>query len=201
MSEITDKVISIGRKQVAPYGRPNKFITWYCEKYKKPNSWLTAPWCAMFASWVGWSAKAGPRFGEYAYCPTWVKWFKDAKRWGTKPKPGALVFFDWDRDGLSDHVGIVTEVLAGGKIKSLEGNTRHGGSSNVVYEQTRTSTDVLGYGYWDDAPVQARTYKVVKGDTLSAIGKKFGVAWQKIAELNGIADPKKLQIGTVLKLP
>lgn len=201
MSKATDKVLSIGKKQVAPYGRPNKFISWYCDKYDKPNSWLTAPWCAMFASWVGWSAKAGPKFGSFAHCPSWVAWFKANKRWGTKPVPGALVFFDWDNDSVADHVGIVTEVLSGGRVRSLEGNTRRSGLANVVAEQVRTGGDIMGYGYWDEIPFEPRTYKVVKGDTLSAIGRKFDADWRKIAELNGIADPRKLRVGTVLKLP
>lgn len=34
-----------------------------------------------------------------------------------------------------------------------------------------------------------QTYTVVKGDTLSAIGRKFGVRWQDIAGKNGIKAP------------
>lgn len=45
------------------------------------------------------------------------------------------------------------------------------------------------------------TYVVVKGDTLSAIAKRFtgdGENWRKIASDNGVEDPKFLQIGTEL---
>lgn len=46
-----------------------------------------------------------------------------------------------------------------------------------------------------------RTYKVVAGDTLSKIAAKFGIAdWHILADKNGITDPKKLPIGTVLKI-
>lgn len=48
--------------------------------------------------------------------------------------------------------------------------------------------------------VSSNTYVVQKGDTLSKIGKKTGVAWKKIAELNGIKFPYVVRIGQVLKL-
>lgn len=46
------------------------------------------------------------------------------------------------------------------------------------------------------------TYTVQSGDTLSGIGKKLGVDWKKIAELNGIDAPKYIiRKGQVLNLP
>lgn len=48
-----------------------------------------------------------------------------------------------------------------------------------------------------------KTYKVVKGDTLWKIAQLQlgnGDKWKQIADLNGITNPKKLQIGQVLKL-
>ena len=46
-------------------------------------------------------------------------------------------------------------------------------------------------------------YEVVKGDTLSAIGKKFGVPWKEIYEANRdqIKNPDLIQIGWKLKIP
>lgn len=55
-----------------------------------------------------------------------------------------------------------------------------------------------------DIPVDVKniptTYTVVKGDTLSGIGKKVGVAWKTIASLNGIKAPYIIRAGQVLKL-
>lgn len=48
--------------------------------------------------------------------------------------------------------------------------------------------------------VSSNTYVIQKGDTLSKIGKKTGVDWKKIAELNGIKFPYVVRIGQVLKL-
>jgi nucleoid-associated protein YgaU len=41
----------------------------------------------------------------------------------------------------------------------------------------------------------------VRGDTLSGIGKKFGVNWRDIAELNGIANPDLIHPGQVFRIP
>jgi LysM repeat protein len=49
-----------------------------------------------------------------------------------------------------------------------------------------------------------RTYTVKRGDTLWDIAARLlgnGNKWHSIADLNGVRDPKKLQIGQVLKLP
>jgi len=44
------------------------------------------------------------------------------------------------------------------------------------------------------------TYTVVKGDTLSGIAAKYGTTYQKLAQINGIADPNKIYPGQVIKL-
>lgn len=47
-----------------------------------------------------------------------------------------------------------------------------------------------------------RTYTVRPGDSLSAIGAKYGVRWQDIATLNGVKGPKYIiYAGQVLKIP
>ena len=47
-----------------------------------------------------------------------------------------------------------------------------------------------------------KTYKVVRGDTLSGIGQKFGVSWKKIAEVNDVKPPLYLiYVGQTLKIP
>lgn len=51
---------------------------------------------------------------------------------------------------------------------------------------------------------QASEYKVEKGDTLAKISKKvYGTtkSWKKIAEANGIKNPKSLKVGMTLQIP
>lgn len=45
------------------------------------------------------------------------------------------------------------------------------------------------------------TYTVVRGDTLIAIARRFGITpWWKLGELNGLKEPYKIEVGQVLKL-
>jgi len=109
------------------------------------------PWCAMFASWLfrnGLDA-IGDKF---AYTPTGAAQFKQVNRWGTKPRPGAFVFFDFpDSVTRIQHVGIVVKVNADGSITTIEGNTSSGTSGSQdngggVFRRTR-KTSIVGYGY------------------------------------------------------
>ena len=46
-----------------------------------------------------------------------------------------------------------------------------------------------------------RTYSVRSGDTLGAIANRFDTTVRAIAELNGISDPTRLQVGQILLIP
>ena len=69
-------------------------------------------WCACFVSWCANECgyiEAGviPRF---AGCILGSNWFKSRGLWqdgGYEPRAGDIIFFDWEGDGLTDHVGIV----------------------------------------------------------------------------------------------
>mgnify|MGYP000370749531 CR=1 FL=1 len=50
------------------------------------------------------------------------------------------------------------------------------------------------------APV-TRSYTVKSGDTLGAIGAKYGVSWQKLQSYNGIPDANKIYPGQVIRIP
>ncbi len=91
-------------------------------------------WCACFVSWCanecGYiDAGVIPKF---AGCTGGSNWFKDRGLWqenSYEPRPGDLVFFDWDNKGSSgpqddvpDHVGIV-ERVENGVVYTVEGNS------------------------------------------------------------------------------
>ena len=44
-------------------------------------------------------------------------------------------------------------------------------------------------------------YIVIKGDTLSGIGKKLGINWKEIASYNGITSPYTIYVNQKLRLP
>ena len=96
-----------------------------------------------------------------ANCGTMADWFKKQGRYysyTSTPKPGDIVFFDWNgKHTTRHHVGIVKKVYNGGEsILTIEGNTAVGNESNggQVMERTRYRSQIVGYGrpaYADDA--------------------------------------------------
>jgi len=97
------------------------------------NGGLT-PYCACFVSWVLNQAAVKAVGFPAAYCPYVCR---DASNAGVlvnkyDAHPGDIVLFDWDEDGLSDHVGFV-ESNEGDYLQTIEGNTNGG----VVARRTR----------------------------------------------------------------
>lgn len=45
------------------------------------------------------------------------------------------------------------------------------------------------------------SYTVQSGDSLYSIGQNFGVAWQTLAQMNGISSPYTIYVGQVLLIP
>ncbi|MFF4412179.1 CHAP domain-containing protein [Streptosporangium sp. NPDC001559] len=154
------QVLNIASQQIGvsenAQGGGTKFHSWYMssERAKETTArdggrvqdYANAPWCAMFVSWVGEQAGIRPTMGWDAYTVTHAKWFRDNGHWGTTPKPGAVVYFDWkggkDLDGI-DHVGFVKQDNGNGTITTIEGNTGNG----KVEQRIRPTSQVVGYGY------------------------------------------------------
>nr|DAN40215.1 MAG TPA: CHAP domain protein [Caudoviricetes sp.] len=73
---------------------------------------------------------------------------------------GDVVLFDWDQDGLTDHVGIVEANLGDGWLQTIEGNTSpsNAGSQsagNGVYRRQRSyGIDCVLRPKWSDADAE-----------------------------------------------
>ncbi|MEV0407006.1 CHAP domain-containing protein [Actinoallomurus sp. NPDC050550] len=107
------------------------------------SDYADASWCDMFITWVG--SQAGVKgIGGDAFTPEHARWFEQQGRWGSVPKPGAVVFFSWSGGGIDgiDHVGLVIKDNHNGTIQTVEGNT-----DNAVRIRTRSTGQVVGYGY------------------------------------------------------
>lgn len=102
-------------------------------------------WCADFVSWV--YTHAGQKMNQSSVTQI-VRQLKAARRWKTSgPVPGDMVIFDWDGDGLGDHIGIVEGLGKNGVVKTIEGNTPHPTSRKQgVWEKDRARSQILGYG-------------------------------------------------------
>ena len=62
---------------------------------------------------------------KFSLCDDGIAWFQSKGKWksrGYSPAPGTLIFFDWNGDGTSDHVGIV-EKTEGSTVYTVEGNS------------------------------------------------------------------------------
>lgn len=104
-------------------------------------------WCACFVSWC--ANECGyidsgviPKF---AGCVLGSQWFKDRGQWqdgGFTPEAGQIIFFDWEGDGETDHVGIV-ERCEGGIVYTVEGNS---GDACLQRSYPVGSSSIYGYG-------------------------------------------------------
>ncbi|MDV6169536.1 CHAP domain-containing protein [Flavobacterium sp. DG1-102-2] len=107
-------------------------------------------WCGIFCSWV--YSKAGfqlPKIGfakGFAGCATAVSYFKKYHTITLSPKPGDLVFFDWNADGNYDHVGLFYDwKIPFKEFYTIEGNTSLTNQSNggQVMKRARKAANVL----------------------------------------------------------
>jgi len=103
-------------------------------------------WCAIFVSWVAEQAgyieeKIIPKF---ASVPNGVNWFKAMDKWKSSnyiPNSGDIIFFDWEFDGIVDHVGIV-EKIENNIVYTIEGN-----SGDACKQQKYNINNQVIYGY------------------------------------------------------
>ena len=102
------------------------------------------PYCAMFVTWVLRQCGMTPVGGDFAYVPWMIAAAeREGQRLGNihNARPGDYLCFDWDGDGVADHVGFV-EVNCGTHVQTIEGNTSgswNGSQSNGggVYRRAR----------------------------------------------------------------
>lgn len=140
------KITRIASKQVGNVGG-KKFWSWLGFNQR-------VAWCGCFVSWC--ADQCGliekgiiPKFASVKYGQDW---FKSRNQWlagSQTPQPGMIIFFDFTeselndvRDGITDHVGIVTSVKDG-YVYCVEGNY------NDMVASTKYvvgHVNILGYG-------------------------------------------------------
>lgn len=147
MNVLQMAISQIGIKESPANSNRVKYNTWY---YGKTVSGSAYPWCAVFIAWC--FAKAGKASSiagvkNKAYCPSYVSWAMNNKNWKGSPSVGALALFDWNHDGIADHIGIVEKIPNGSQIVTIEGNTSTSNQSNggQVMRRTRQRSSVMGY--------------------------------------------------------
>ena len=102
-------------------------------------------WCACFVSWV--LNQAGYSEPKFAACQNQgIPYFSSKGRWANRGyqdiAPGDVIFFDWQSDGHSDHVGIVIGT-DGNRVYTVEGNS---GDACKIRDYDLNSSVIMGYG-------------------------------------------------------
>ena len=132
-------MVAVAQSQIGNVGG-EPYWSWWGLDYR-------VEWCAIFVSWCAdqcgyLDAGVLPKMeGVRPY----VDWFRERGQWQGRdyePCPGDIIFFDWESDGLADHVGIV-EKVENGLIYTVEGN-----SGDICAERHHTfgSAPIYGYG-------------------------------------------------------
>lgn len=104
-------------------------------------------WCACFVSWCADQCgylESGiiPKFSG---CVDGANWFQSSGQWqdgNYVPSAGDIIFFDWEGDGETDHVGIV-EKCENCVVYTVEGNS---GDACKQNQYTVGSSSIYGYG-------------------------------------------------------
>ena len=82
-------------------------------------------WCDMYVTRCFHETDKSLWFGKQSYCPTTIRLLR--AHWAEIPMflamPGDVIFFDWDRNGNPNHIGLVLKRVTTSEIITLEGNT------------------------------------------------------------------------------
>lgn len=141
----------VGLSEKPPNSNHVLFSEWYG---------LIGPWCAMFVSYC--YSKAGAknfvRGSRWAYCPFILDDARNQRNGLTivpkeNTRAGDIVLFDWNGDGVPDHVGIVLDPP--GKrttYTTIEGNTSGDNPSDggcVAIQSRNMSVTVAFIRVWE----------------------------------------------------
>ena len=168
-----DTLLNVARKEIGYYAPDDqevgsKYARWYVNEISPSDTWLLGPstqiwWCCLFTSWC--LERSGTP------CPGFPSYNTDIALRGAhvvpyaETMPGDLVIFDWNRDGATDHIGIV-EKIGDYQLITIEGNYNNSvarvdrtNSTNYIAAVVRPDYDEeaphVVTGIWDRTTVSA----------------------------------------------
>ena len=106
-------------------------------------------WCDIFVSAMYQQSGIIDLIEKEAYVPYHILLMKNKGIWigKTTPQPGDVITFDWNIDGVADHIAIV-EKVEGDRVITIEGNTsdRNYDESKVVRKSHKLNARyIIGY--------------------------------------------------------
>ncbi len=143
-----------------------------------------------------WNGHMNAAFGSY---PLWVAHYTTAASPKIPTGWNAWTFWQYSQTGsVSGVSGNVDTNRFAGDMNALVALTGGSGTPATPNTGGGSGSGTTGGG---TPATGSRTYTVKAGDTLGKIAASFNVSVAAIASLNNIANPNKIAVGQVLKIP
>lgn len=174
----------LGYRESPPNSNKTKYGEWYGLNGQ--------PWCMMAVQY--WLNQAGIKPPvKTASCGAFLNAARDAgEAVYSDYQPGDVVIYDFDRDGTTDHCGIV-EKASGATITAIEGNTSVGNDSDGGEVMRRTRNIYQIKGAWRPSVMSYEQFLEYMAQYVKELSEKDAANWgdewdkaQKWAEDNGI---------------
>ena len=118
--------------------------------YGKHVAGASYPWCCAFIWCIFNECEASDLFFDgkkTAYCPAVHQWGKERGLLVNKTEGqyGDIVLFDWNGDGVADHIGFIISRNGNGTYETVEGNTATYNYTNggYVLKMTRYYSSII----------------------------------------------------------
>lgn len=145
-----EKIIAVAAAEIGTKENPanSNRVKYNTEYYGNDIASSKRAWCCAFVWWVFRHADLSNLFyggKKCAGCTTLMNYYKAQGQLVEGPyRPGDLVFFQFDKDAASDHIGII-EKDNGDTISTIEGNTSTSSDDNggTVMRRTRKKSLIM----------------------------------------------------------
>lgn len=139
---IRENIASSALKEVGNTGE--KYWEWYGYNHR-------VEWCAVFVSWVAnQNGLLNSKVPKFVWVKIGVDYYKDRSllKFPSEytPKKGDIIFFDWNNNGVIDHVGVVVKTDKK-YVYTVEGNVNYLNVQNKKY--SLKSPYIYAYGQLD----------------------------------------------------
>lgn len=145
-----EKILAVAAAEIGTKENPanSNRVKYNTEYYGNDIASSKRAWCCAFVWWVFKHAGHSELFyggKKCAGCTTLMNYYKEQGQLVEGPyRPGDLVFFQFDKDAASDHIGII-EKDNGDTISTIEGNTSPNSDANggAVMRRTRKKSLIM----------------------------------------------------------